>query len=84
MIGQLAFTPTRPKPGTVKAAVLELLYTYRGGVCRRTAATIVDCYELASRIGELRALGYRIGTRRCVRHHHRGRFVEYFLILNAP
>ena len=79
-MSQPAFMPTRPKAGTVKAAVLELLYTYRQGICRRTAATILDVYELASRIGELRALGYRIGTRRCVRHHHRGRFVEYFLL----
>lgn len=78
MTGQMAFTPIKPKEGTLKAAVLELL-RIKDGLCRRSAVQELDCYELASRIGELRALGYTIGTRRCERHHHRQRFTEYFL-----
>lgn len=75
---QLSFDPIKPKAGTLKAAVLELLYTLPG-ICRRSAVDELDCYELASRIGELRALGYAIGTRPCERHYHRQRFTEYFL-----
>lgn len=75
---QLTLAPLKPKPGTLKAAVLELLYTYPG-ICRRIAVDELDCYELASRIGELRALGYVIGARPCRRHYHRQSFKEYFL-----
>jgi hypothetical protein len=75
---QMTFDPIAPKEGTLKAAVLELLYTYPG-ICRRSAVDELDCYELASRIGELRALGYVIGTRRCERHYHRQHFKEYYL-----
>lgn len=78
MAYQLTFEPSAPKEGTLKAAVLELLYTLPG-ICRRSAVDELDCYELASRIGELRALGYAIGTRPCERHFHRQSFKEYFL-----
>lgn len=79
MTGQLTFEPTRPKAGTLQAAVLELLYTYRGGICRRTAVEALDCYELPARIVELTKLGWMIGKRKCKRHPHRHPFVEYYL-----
>lgn len=73
------FEPIKPKAGTLQAAVLELLYLRREGVCRRDAVDVLDCYELSARIGELTDRGYRIEKRPCQRHYHRRRFVQYFL-----
>lgn len=78
MTGQLIFEPTRPKAGTVKAAVLNLLRAYPDGLCRRDFANH-DIYEVANRIGELQRDGWIIVNRPCKRHAHKHRLVEYYL-----
>lgn len=76
---QLTFDPIQPKDGTLLAAVLQLLYDRREGICRRSAVEELDCYELSARIGELEKLGWTITKRRCNLHYHQRRFVRYSL-----
>jgi hypothetical protein len=75
---QLTFEPRKPKPSTVKAAVLHYLQAHPEGRCRRDFASI-DIYELANRIGELEADGWIIGKGKCERHNHRHPFTLYQL-----
>lgn len=78
MMDQLAFKPLAPKEGTTKAAVLNMLQHYQHGLCRQDFADN-HVYEVSARVGELRALGWVITTRICVRHPHRSRILEYQL-----
>lgn len=73
---QLTLDPIQPKPGSVKAAVLNLLMAYPDGLCRRDFAN-EDIFELSNRIGELQADGWIIHKSRCEKHHHRQRFTLY-------
>lgn len=75
---QLTFDPIQPKPGTVKAAVLNLLLAYPDGLCRRDFAQH-DIYELSNRIGELEADGWVVHKGKCERHRHRHQFTLYKL-----
>lgn len=72
-------SPVVPKVGTVQRAVLNLL-SYHEAFCRREFAQH-DIYEVSARIGELRRLGWHIGSRPCKRHEHQSRngLIEYFL-----
>jgi hypothetical protein len=72
--------PQEPKPGTVKASIMQLLRQHPEGLCRRNWAQY-DIYEVSARIGELQRDGWVIGIRRCSRHDHRKapHMVEYFL-----
>lgn len=75
---QLTFDPIKPKSGTVKAAVLNLLRYHPDGLCRRDFAN-QDIYELSNRIGELEDDGWVIEKGKCERHNHRHPFTLYSL-----
>ena len=64
------------KPTT--RAVLQLLRAYPDGVCRRVFAQH-DIFEVAARIGELRADGFFIEGNLCKRHRHRSKLYSYRL-----
>lgn len=77
--GQLSLDPVMPKPGSVKAAVLNLMLGMPDGICRRDAAVEIEVYELSNRIGELEADGWVILKSKCERHNHRQKFTLYSL-----
>jgi hypothetical protein len=62
------------KPST--EAVLNLIRRY-DGACPRHFANH-DIYRYGARIKDLRDAGYRIGKRRCSKHHHRHVMWEYY------
>lgn len=79
-MNQMTLEPLWPKEGTVRYLVLSALGdAYPGGVCRREFAHRFDVYEVSNRIGELKAMGWRIGTKPCKRHDHKAQIVDYYL-----
>lgn len=71
--------PIRPKPDSVKAAVLNLLSAFPDGLCRRDFVVYAEIYELSNRIGELEDDGWVIEKGKCERHNHRHPFTLYKL-----